>query len=448
MEEKNDVVLEYEQKDAPKKRSFFSRLKAKKQKKLQQLESETLTEEESKKVEEKMEEATKEVSSKSEKKKKIRNVIFLIFNLVLVAAILIWNVKTSDDFTPLSLLDIKFQYIAVIVAFLFLAVSMDVLSTHRMIYRKTLRSRWHLAYKASATLRYYDAITPMATGGQAFMVTYMTSRDVPAPTALSVPIAKLLFQNVAWLIITFVCLIVSFTSHMPSLVSAASIIGFVLGFVVVFAILFLSISKRAGKKLVAWVLKLLVKMHILKDFDKHYAKVWSFVEDYQNIFREYKHAKLDIVYQLILHALRNVCVFSVPYFIYIAFPHSLGTPVATFGEFFVYTAMIDLASSFIPLPGGTGMNEITFQGLFNPYFVGTTFWALLVWRFVTYYYYLLQGLGVMAYDSIYGNRKYRWVKKRYELQFESQQFKRNQIETFRQERDSRRKKIKKNKTRE
>ena len=448
MEEKRDLVLDENQHQTNKKQSFFSRLKARKQKKIEQLQNETLSEEESKKVEERMEEATKEVSAKSEKKKKIRNVLFLLFNLALVAAILIWNLKTSDDFKPLSLLDIKFQYILVIICFLFVAVFMDVLSAHRMIYRKTLRSRWHLAYKASATLRYYDAITPLATGGQAFMVTYMTSRDVPAPTALSIPIAKLLFQNVAWLIITFVCLVVSFASHMPSLVSAASIIGFILGFVVVFAILFLSLSKRAGKKMVAGILKLLVKMHILKDFNRHYAKVWRFVEDYQNIFREYRHAKFDILYQLVLHGLRNIAVFSVPYFIYIAFPHAAGSPVASFGEFFVYTAMIDLSSSFIPLPGGTGMNEITFQGLFNPYFVGTTFWALLAWRFVTYYFYLLQGLGVMAYDSIYGNRKYRWVKKKYELQFESQQFKRMQIETFRQERDNRRKKVKKGKSKE
>ena len=200
----------------------------------------------------------------------------------------------------------------------------------------------------------------------------------------------------------------------------------------------MSLSKTVGKKLVSGCLRLLVKMRILKDYDKHYAKVLRFVEDYQNIMKEYSTAKLDILCQILFHSFRTILTFSIPYFIYLAFPNQGGS-VGSFTEFFVFTAMIDLASSFIPLPGGTGMNEITFTALFTPYLKGATFWALLIWRFCTYYWYLIQGLLVISYDTVYGNRKYRWVKKKFALQAESQEFKRIQIDNFRQERSKRRK---------
>lgn len=425
-----------------KKRGLFSRLrakhKAKKAEKLKQLQQQELSEEEKKKVKEKLEEAAKEVSKQNDKKKKIKNIIFFILNIVLVAGILIWNVYSTEGFTPFSQLTIRYEYIAAIAGFLLLIILIDVITTHRMIYKKTLRSRWNLSFKSIGLERYYDAITPMAAGGQAFMATYLTSRGVPGATSMSIPIAKLLFQNIGWLIVTFVCLIYSFAHGLTSLVSVASIIGFVLCAALVIFILFMSLSKKLGKKMVSGCLKLLVKMRILKDYDKYYTKVSRFVEDYQTIMKEYSTAKFDVVFQIVMSAIRFVLTFSIPYLIYLAFPNQ-GGGVADFTAFFVYTAMIDLAASFIPLPGGTGMNEITFTALFSPYLKGATFWALLIWRFCTYYWYLIQGLLIISYDTVYGNRKYRWIKKKYSLQAESQEFRRVQIDNFRQERTKRRK---------
>ena len=113
-----------------------------------------------------------------------------------------------------------------------------------------------------------------------------------------------------------------------------------------------------------------------------------------------------------------------------------------YGIFFISSALIELSSSFIPLPGGSGMSEISFSVIFSQFLDGQTFWALLLWRFSTYYIYLLQGIGIIAYDTVYGNRKYEWIKKKMELQQESQIFKKTQIDNFRAERNKRRKKEK------
>ena len=111
-----------------------------------------------------------------------------------------------------------------------------------------------------------------------------------------------------------------------------------------------------------------------------------------------------------------------------------------FGDFFVMTVLVELAASFIPLPGGTGMNEISFNVMFAMFFGGNIVWALLLYRFFDYYIYLLVGLGISCYDFLYGKRKYKWIKKQRALQAESQEFRQVQIQNFRLERASRRKK--------
>ena len=112
--EANNEVTEIA--ETKRRQNFFSRIKTKhnekKKKKLEELEKQQLSAEENKIVEEKVEEVEKKTNeTKNSKKSKIKNIIFFIFNIVLVAGILIWNIYTSDDFTPLRLRDINFLYV-------------------------------------------------------------------------------------------------------------------------------------------------------------------------------------------------------------------------------------------------------------------------------------------------------------------------------------------------
>ncbi|MBR2053021.1 MAG: hypothetical protein IJ959_02575, partial [Clostridia bacterium] len=50
--------------------------------------------------------------------------------------------------------------------------------------------------------------------------------------------------------------------------------------------------------------------------------------------------------------------------------------------------------------------------------------------FLTYYITLIQGILVMAYDNAIGNRKYSWLKKKWELQAESVTFAQDKLHEF------------------
>ena len=395
-----------------------------------------LSEEETKQVEERIEEVNKEIEESQSPKKKKKLIFFWIFNIALILGILVWNILSTDDFTPFEMLKMDYTYVLVALFLMLGMILMDVMSVHRMIYRKTSRSRWATSYKSVAIYRF----TPLATGGQPFMVSYLNSRDIPAADSLSIPITKFLFQSFAWLIMTSICLIYSFTQKITTIVSALSIIGFVLTLLIVILIICFSISKKIGSSIISAFVKFMVWLRIWKDYDKHYMRLIGFLEDFQKVMKEYTKEFFEVILQFVLSVIRLFLMYCIPFFIYSAFK---GYNSEMFGEFFIYTALIDLASHFIPLPGGVGVNEITFTWLFGRYLGGSTFWALLLWRFFTFYFYLLQGVGVMAYDTFYGNRKYKWIQKKRALQEESQEFRRVQIENFRQEREKRRRKQKK-----
>ena len=377
------------------------------------------------------------VSKRSGKKKKVWNIVMFLINVCVIAGIFTYQI-VAGDFVSLTEISIDVGYLFVCIALVGVALVVDTGPISYLINKACKRPRFALSFKTNICGRYYDAITPLAAGGQPFQVTYLRSRDVPATPSLSIPMAKLFFEQLVWFIICTISLIVSFVnySQFSSLVNISSYIGFVLTFAMLFLTIFLSVSKNVGKKLVAKTLKLLQKMKIVKNYEKQYQRVSNYVEDYQNIMRAYVKNKKDFIVMFLCMAARIVLIYSLPFFIYCTFN---GYAPELYWLFMVMGVLIDLASSFIPLPGGTGMNEVSYVAMFAPYFAdGALIWAMLLWRFFTYYLYLILGFGMITYDVAYGNRKYRWMKVERRLQLESKAFKEKQISSFRTERAYRR----------
>ena len=119
-------------------------------------------------------------------------------------------------------------------------------------------------------------------------------------------------------------------------------------------------------------------------------------------------------------------IYSFPFFVYCGM---VEFDISLWLDMFVKTAMIEIAASLIPLPGGTGMNEFSFTAVFaNLFLEGRMFWALIIYRLFSYYFYLIQGLFVIIYDYVIGDKRYEWQKKKWALQGESETFKQLQFE--------------------
>lgn len=385
----------------------------------------------------KLDEAQQAVAKRSGKNRRAWNIGMFFLNVGVIAGILLYTIFTKE-FTPLSQIDVNIEWF--LVAFLLYGVAFlfDTWSVAYLLKKNCGKYRFGLSMKATMCGRYYDAVTPLATGGQPFQMTYLSSHDVPSAAALSVPMARMFFQQLTWLILSAICLIIAYVDQsFNMLVSIASIIGFVLAFLMMSVTLFLSISKKTGKVLVVKTLKLLQKMKIVKNYEKQYQRVAKYVEDYQNIMTNYVKSPKDFFVMTISCFLRDVVIYVIPFFVYCMFSEfdpSMFIKMSAMG------VIIDLASSYTPLPGGSGAMELSFSAMFATYFNGgELFWALIVWRFFSYYSYLVFGFAMIAYDFFYGNRKYKWQKVEQRLQLESKQFKDAQIANFRSQRAYRRK---------
>lgn len=387
----------------------------------------------------KIDEVEQSVSKKNSKKSKIINIVFFIVNIFVVAGILTFQLL-KEEFTPLSGLRMDFSYLLVVALLLVLVLVGDTFSISYLLKQSTGKWKPGLSFKVAQIGRYYDDITPLAAGGQPFQITYLKSRGMPLQTSLSVPLAKYIFGEIAWVIVSFTCLVVSWvdTSY-GAFVSIASIIGFVLNFAVVATTIFLSTCKTVGKKLVVKILKLLYKMKIIKNYDKQYEKITKHISDYQDVMKQYAKSPKDLIMMVLTNVLKLVIKYSMPFFItkFLA----PGTDWSMYFKLFVMSCLVDVSSSFFPLPAGAGMAEISFAAAFGAV-VGQTdvlVWVLLLWRFCTYYFYLLQGICIISYDMAYGNRKYKWQVRKNYLAEESAAFKQEQINRFRTARAKRRK---------
>lgn len=60
---------------------------------------------------------------------------------------------------------------------------------------------------------------------------------------------------------------------------------------------------------------------------------------------------------------------------------------------------------------------------------------------MTYYIYLIQGLIVLSYDKFIGDKKYKWLNKKWALEQESMNFKQTKLHEFVQDRQGKKKKL-------
>lgn len=402
----------------------------------------------------KLDEAEQTISKRSSKKSKIINLVFFFLNIAVVAGILFYQIS-KESFV--SLKNVNIDVIQLFIAFgLFVAcVLLESLGVSYLLKQSIGKWRFGIAYKVTQVGRYYDSVTPMATGGQPFQITYLKSRGVPLHTSLSIPLAKYVFNQIGWILISLMGIIVSFVDKSyGTFVSVMSIIGFALSFLVLATTIFLSLSKKVGKKLVVSILKLLHKMKIVKNYDKQYEKITKYISDFQDVMKQYAKSPKDFLVLLNINILVFFLRYSIPFFVVGIFVPHMGAEY--FIRLMVMSVLVDLSASFFPMPGGTGMSEISFTAAFGGVIEsfraagyisessGILIWVLLIWRFFSYYIFLLQGVVILSYDIAYGNRKYKWLVVKENLAEESAVFKQEQINKFRLERANRRKRKQKN----
>ena len=162
-------------------------------------------------------------------------------------------------------------------------------------------------------------------------------------------------------------------------------------------ILLATFFRSTVSKIVTSFVKLLAKIHIVKDKEKSVEKAEKTIDQYVKCIKTiFKDKKLAISL-ILLSVVFQVFVSFIPFFVLKAFGGNI--------EFFTcFVTIISISSAiyFIPTPGNAGAAEGSFFFVFSSLTSGYVFWAMLFWRFFSYYSYILAGVTIyslIAYEK-------------------------------------------------
>jgi len=360
------------------------------------------------------------------KKKKKLSFLYYILNIVIIGVVL--AIQLSQESNPMEAIsaisNINWWFILAAFGTFVLGMILDAVRYGSLIHKATGVFRFGLSYKVGALGRYYDTITPLSTGGQPFQVIYTNKYGIKPGDGISIAMGRYIFYQIVYFILVsiFVFRLVFSSDSAIGLITEGNVgegfvttfmwIGYAIMAVVIITILFMSLNRRAGAGFVIGILKLLSKIHIgkfriIKDYKKTFAKVMRTVNLWQSTTRKYCKSFWVIFINFSASILFFIATYSMPFFVYCAFE---GWPVdfiQTWSTIISFAVIVDLTSAFNPIPMGAGTADISFAVLYGSLFSmpGASIWALIIWRILCNYIYILQGLVVVNYDYFIGNKR-------------------------------------------
>lgn len=321
---------------------------------------------------------------------KVLNFVLIFGTLLVVLLVGINGQEMGNAVSAMRSMGTRWVVLALIAYFLFGAG--DAFSLWFFLRRQGCRvSFCYLLFVANAGL-YYSNITPGASGGQPMQVYYLHKKGVPLGLASSALMVRFFsFQAMLSVIVTVLWATHSsfvaeqIGSHMWIL-----IVGYVYNLLLVCMLVLVALKKGIVRFFIRLFIKLGVKMHIVKDPAASTAKWEEALNTFHDSILLLKGHPLDLLVQLATGGAQLMALMTVLYFIY----RGLGLEGVTYGQLMAMDVAQYVSAAYIPTPGASGAQEVSFSMYFGGIFpegTGTRLAALLLWRFFTYYLSLIAG---------------------------------------------------------
>lgn len=355
-------------------------------------------------------ESTVDFGAKRKRKKSvITNVVLLIINIFLVVIIASALIKNADDAslgTLFSTQGKRMYYLLYGVLLFLIYMLLDAIIFSILLKKTTGKFKPWLSYKTAVYGRYYESITPLAVGTQPAQILTLAKGGVSPGIATSIPIIKMTIGTsmvflVAVLSFIFIGPTLTFQNGfwdiLASLLKIIAYIGAFINALYLLLIIIVGNSKVVGRSIARTYIRIGYKLKIVKNYRKSYDKFMRQVFEYQDSMKYLRKNFGVLISSCVLTVLSILVYGSVTFVVSIALSSvefaTTGQAVLFWLQCILKYNICFMAASFIPLPGGTGMNEIAFVIIFAPV-IGANFivWGFLAWRLLTYYSTILQGI--------------------------------------------------------
>ncbi len=323
------------------------------------------------------------------KKSTILNICLII---VICIGLLIYMITVDGIENIIKVLSsVDYKWVLAGLICLLIHWTCESLNLHIPIKKIYKNQKFTNSIKVSMIGQLFHNITPFASGGQPMQAYELSKSGKRVSDAFSAMAIKFIITQTALVITTLVivCIEFNFLKDLLQNYKWIAIIGVIVNIVAILLVVLAGIKKEIIIVIVNPIIKLLGKLHIVKDTQKVTDKMNESIENFNNQFSIIKSEKKMVINMFIVAVIQSMAYYSITYMVYRAF----GNYGISFFKIVPAQAFLLLIMTFIPTPGAGLGAEGGFYVLFNSMFKeGTINMSILFWRIYTFYLPILIGL--------------------------------------------------------
>lgn len=287
--------------------------------------------------------------------------VFLSFLFLVLAALSVWAVTSqAKDFSLRRFLEYLNQNNPWWLAAAFLAmlayIGFDALMVRCLLKDFGYPRSFPKCVSYAAADLYFSAITPSATGGQPMEAYFMVRDGIPAIISTVVMLTYLLLYTVSIIIIGLICLVLvpssflAFSTLSRIFIAAGAVIQLCLAFF--YAMLLW--NKNLLRKILDWAIRVLAKLHILRNPDYRRKRLETQMEQYAKATELLRGRRKLLIKTLLLNLAHRVSQILVTVFCFLAGGGALDLAP----KLFAMQSNVVIGACCIPIPGSMGVTDL------------------------------------------------------------------------------------------
>ena len=332
--------------------------------------------------------------------------LFVFINIAVIAITAFSEFGNSENAAALSEVKINWWFLIPAALCFLIAITFEI-KKYVVMMREMAADKTHFNRKLARKVarrtvllgKYYDNVTPAAIGGQPFQIYYMRKNSgLPAGVSTSIPVFGMISGQIGFIIIAVLCFLLGSLSINNAVLIGTACFGLLFFAFWPVTVMIATFLPKATLEIIGLLVKFLAKIRIVKNVEKTRTKAEYEVNEYAKCVRKILKTRGLFLKTVLMSVAFNALIGMIPFFVLTAFGGQVD-----FLPCFVTTIAVTSAVYFVPTPGNAGAAEGTFFVVFSALSSGYVFWAMLVWRFFSYYIYII--LGPLIYFIMHIEKK-------------------------------------------
>lgn len=330
---------------------------------------------------------------------------YLLLNVIIVGVLFAIEKRNNGEIPSLgeALRSVQDGWTYVLLAFMMFVgmVASESICLATLIYASKSGFKPVVAINTALLGKYYDYITPFATGGQPFQMAYLAKHGIEKSTAYSIPLAKHAVRRTA-VCFTILFLYIFAGDDSAVAIKIAAYLGLAINMTLPVLVVVFLLFPRGFMAITGGCVKLGYKWKLVKNYEKTMEHIQNLTQEFLTSMRFLSTNKFVLIIVSIFSLTEVLCQVSVPFLVLRAFD---------IGDYSYWDTIIKglytmNASSYVPTPGSAGGAEALFYALYNIEGQGGGFfWAIMLWRAITYYLFLVIGILLSAVSIVKSIKK-------------------------------------------